>query len=290
VTRRARRCPAPQVLHGAVAAALLRAARGLRLVGVRPDVRGVAGQPAGCAEGPRPPWHLQLHLACGQLSTCCSPQPAATVDAHACSILAPVRKRSPSCAHTPVCRCPAPRDAPPGNIASIYLVDRLGRRLTACACMAGACVCALAFAVAPANGPWPTLAACVFSESGTRPQASAMRAVGTACRGHQAPPGSCVVQHGAEAPASHQTCTSKTDPRASHPLPPAAAACDDGVPSPTPSNRNLLPARRRRVGGRLELAGHDQRRAVPHLGEPYRERRRTALGPPRLLAPPAMPS
>eukprot|EP00198_Chlamydomonas_reinhardtii_P010788 XP_001700125.1 predicted protein [Chlamydomonas reinhardtii] len=51
----------------------------------------------------------------------------------------------------------------PGNLASIYLVDRLGRRLTACACMAGACVCALAFAAAPASGPWPLLAACVFN-------------------------------------------------------------------------------------------------------------------------------
>ncbi|KAG2434782.1 hypothetical protein HXX76_007667 [Chlamydomonas incerta] len=51
----------------------------------------------------------------------------------------------------------------PGNLASIYLVDRLGRRLTACACMAAACVCALAFAAAPATGPWPLLAACVFN-------------------------------------------------------------------------------------------------------------------------------
>ncbi|KAG2434884.1 hypothetical protein HYH02_012084 [Chlamydomonas schloesseri] len=51
----------------------------------------------------------------------------------------------------------------PGNLASIYLVDRLGRRLTACACMAAACLCALAFAAAPASGPWPLLAACVFN-------------------------------------------------------------------------------------------------------------------------------
>ncbi|EFJ41242.1 hypothetical protein VOLCADRAFT_68484, partial [Volvox carteri f. nagariensis] len=51
----------------------------------------------------------------------------------------------------------------PGNLASIWLVDRLGRRLTACVCMAGACVCALLFAAAPAQGVWPLLAACVFN-------------------------------------------------------------------------------------------------------------------------------
>ncbi|GIL82870.1 hypothetical protein Vretimale_8369 [Volvox reticuliferus] len=51
----------------------------------------------------------------------------------------------------------------PGNLASIWLVDRLGRRLTACVCMAGACVCALLFAAAPAQGAWPLLAACVFN-------------------------------------------------------------------------------------------------------------------------------
>ncbi|PNH04098.1 Synaptic vesicle glycoprotein 2C [Tetrabaena socialis] len=51
----------------------------------------------------------------------------------------------------------------PGNLASIWLVDRLGRRLTACACMAAACGCALLFAAAPARGVWPLLAACVFN-------------------------------------------------------------------------------------------------------------------------------
>ncbi len=50
-----------------------------------------------------------------------------------------------------------------GNLASIWLVDRLGRRLTACVCMAGACCCALLFAAAPAQGAWPLLAACVFN-------------------------------------------------------------------------------------------------------------------------------
>ncbi|GLC41648.1 hypothetical protein PLESTB_000693100 [Pleodorina starrii] len=51
----------------------------------------------------------------------------------------------------------------PGNLASIWLVDRLGRRKTACVCMAGACVCALLFAAAPAQGGWPLAAACVFN-------------------------------------------------------------------------------------------------------------------------------
>lgn len=51
----------------------------------------------------------------------------------------------------------------PGNIASVYLVDALGRRLTACLCMAGACISALLFAAAPAYGSWPTVAACVFN-------------------------------------------------------------------------------------------------------------------------------
>ncbi|GFR50358.1 hypothetical protein Agub_g12568, partial [Astrephomene gubernaculifera] len=51
----------------------------------------------------------------------------------------------------------------PGNLASIWLVDRLGRRLTACVCMAGACVAALMFAAAPAHGGWPLAAACVFN-------------------------------------------------------------------------------------------------------------------------------
>lgn len=43
------------------------------------------------------------------------------------------------------------------------MVDRLGRRWTACVCMAGACVCALLFAAAPASGAWPLVAACVFN-------------------------------------------------------------------------------------------------------------------------------
>eukprot|EP00798_Chlamydomonas_sp_ICE-L_P025299 gene25299-10953_t len=51
----------------------------------------------------------------------------------------------------------------PGNIASFYLVDAIGRRLTACVCMAVACVCALLFAAAPAHGVWPLVAACVFN-------------------------------------------------------------------------------------------------------------------------------
>lgn len=55
------------------------------------------------------------------------------------------------------------RACPVGNLASIWLVDRLGRRLTACVCMAGACCCALLFAAAPAQGAWPLLAACVFN-------------------------------------------------------------------------------------------------------------------------------
>lgn len=50
-----------------------------------------------------------------------------------------------------------------GNVASVYMVDALGRRWTSCVCMAGACVCALAFALAPARGIWPTAAACVFN-------------------------------------------------------------------------------------------------------------------------------
>lgn len=59
-----------------------------------------------------------------------------------------------------VCLCVV---LPAGNIASVFLVDWIGRRWTACACMAGACVCALGFALAPARGIWPTLAACVFN-------------------------------------------------------------------------------------------------------------------------------
>lgn len=45
----------------------------------------------------------------------------------------------------------------------MFLVDWLGRRLTCCVCMAGACACALLFAAAPATGVWPTVAACVFN-------------------------------------------------------------------------------------------------------------------------------
>ncbi|KXZ54800.1 hypothetical protein GPECTOR_4g871 [Gonium pectorale] len=55
------------------------------------------------------------------------------------------------------------RDPRIGNLASIWLVDKLGRRLTACVCMAGACGCALLFAAAPPHGVWPLLAACVFN-------------------------------------------------------------------------------------------------------------------------------
>lgn len=53
--------------------------------------------------------------------------------------------------------------APAGNLASLYLVERLGRRRTACVCMAGACACALAFAAAPASGMLALVAACVFN-------------------------------------------------------------------------------------------------------------------------------
>jgi MFS family permease len=52
---------------------------------------------------------------------------------------------------------------PAGNIASIFMVDRLGRRLTACICLAGACVAALGFAAAPADPVWSVVAACVFN-------------------------------------------------------------------------------------------------------------------------------
>lgn len=50
-----------------------------------------------------------------------------------------------------------------GNIASVYMVDGLGRRLTACLCLAGACIAALCFAVAPADPVWSVVAACVFN-------------------------------------------------------------------------------------------------------------------------------
>ncbi|WIA21848.1 hypothetical protein OEZ85_004224 [Tetradesmus obliquus] len=51
----------------------------------------------------------------------------------------------------------------PGNIASIFMVDRLGRRWTACLCLAGACLAALGFAAAPADPVWSVVAACVFN-------------------------------------------------------------------------------------------------------------------------------
>eukprot|EP00955_Chlamydomonas_euryale_P071583 361118-Chlamydomonas_euryale.AAC.2 len=51
----------------------------------------------------------------------------------------------------------------PGNLASLWLIDRLGRRGTCVVCMAGGCACALAFAAAPASGVWPTLAAACFN-------------------------------------------------------------------------------------------------------------------------------
>lgn len=50
-----------------------------------------------------------------------------------------------------------------GNIASVFLVDYLGRRLTACLCLGGACVCALLFAAAPATGAWAIVSACIFN-------------------------------------------------------------------------------------------------------------------------------
>jgi MFS family permease len=50
-----------------------------------------------------------------------------------------------------------------GNIASIFMVDWLGRRLTACICLAGACVAALLFAFAPADPFWSVTAACIFN-------------------------------------------------------------------------------------------------------------------------------
>jgi MFS family permease len=43
------------------------------------------------------------------------------------------------------------------------MVDRLGRRWTACICLAGACVAALGFAAAPADPVWSVVAACVFN-------------------------------------------------------------------------------------------------------------------------------
>lgn len=43
------------------------------------------------------------------------------------------------------------------------MVDWLGRRLTACVCLAGACVAALLFAFAPADPVWSVTAACIFN-------------------------------------------------------------------------------------------------------------------------------
>lgn len=43
------------------------------------------------------------------------------------------------------------------------MVDKLGRRLTACICLAGACAAALCFAAAPADPVWSVVAACVFN-------------------------------------------------------------------------------------------------------------------------------
>jgi VNT family MFS transporter (synaptic vesicle glycoprotein 2) len=50
-----------------------------------------------------------------------------------------------------------------GNIASLYLVDKIGRRWTACSCLAGSCLCALLFAAAPADPVWSLVAASVFN-------------------------------------------------------------------------------------------------------------------------------
>lgn len=43
------------------------------------------------------------------------------------------------------------------------MVDLLGRRLTACICLAGACGAALLFAFAPADPVWSVAAACIFN-------------------------------------------------------------------------------------------------------------------------------
>lgn len=43
------------------------------------------------------------------------------------------------------------------------MVDWLGRRLTACVCLAGACVAALLFAFAPPDPFWSVAAACIFN-------------------------------------------------------------------------------------------------------------------------------
>lgn len=43
------------------------------------------------------------------------------------------------------------------------MVEWVGRRLTACICMAAACLCALMFAMAPASGALALAAACVFN-------------------------------------------------------------------------------------------------------------------------------
>lgn len=62
----------------------------------------------------------------------------------------------------PFCACPY-TPYTPGNIASVFMVDCLGRRWTACVCLAGACVAALLFAFAPADPLWSVTAACIFN-------------------------------------------------------------------------------------------------------------------------------
>lgn len=60
-------------------------------------------------------------------------------------------------------RLTAPIHSNAGNIASIFMVDWLGRRLTACVCLACACGAALLFAFAPADPVWSVAAACIFN-------------------------------------------------------------------------------------------------------------------------------
>ena len=49
------------------------------------------------------------------------------------------------------------------SLACIHLVDHIGGRLTAIICMAAGCVAAMLFALAPAAGHWPLVAACMFN-------------------------------------------------------------------------------------------------------------------------------
>ena len=51
----------------------------------------------------------------------------------------------------------------PGNVASAFAIDRLGRRVTLAGCMAAAAVAAFAFAAAPADKNAPVAAACAFN-------------------------------------------------------------------------------------------------------------------------------